>query len=91
MHEGSTEKISVAVRVRPLNEKEIENRSRIVAHRVQGEPQITLNGNKDFTFDHVFHMESTQDDIFQDCIQSMVEGCVFSSSSFLLLYFLFIK
>ena len=72
--EGHSENVNVAIRVRPLSEKEIENRSRVVVQQVPGEPQLTLNGNRDFTFDSVFHMESGQDSIFEECIQNMVEG-----------------
>uniref|UniRef100_A0A673GBG8 Kinesin-like protein KIF21A n=1 Tax=Sinocyclocheilus rhinocerous TaxID=307959 RepID=A0A673GBG8_9TELE len=40
-----------------------------------GEPQVVLGKDKAFTYDYVFDMDSTQDTIYANCTEKLIEGC----------------
>lgn len=40
-----------------------------------GEPQVVLGKDKAFTYDYVFDMNSTQDTIYANCTEKLIEGC----------------
>uniref|UniRef100_A0A671LJ12 Kinesin-like protein KIF21A n=1 Tax=Sinocyclocheilus anshuiensis TaxID=1608454 RepID=A0A671LJ12_9TELE len=40
-----------------------------------GEPQLVLGKDKAFTYDYVFDMDSTQDTIYANCTEKLIEGC----------------
>lgn len=60
-------------RVRPLSETEISNSNQVVCHKSPGEPQLVMR-DKCFTFDHVFHVDSQQEQIYNTCVSQLVEG-----------------
>ncbi len=39
-----------------------------------GEPQIWLGHDKAFTFDHVFDCDAKQGEIYENCVENLVDG-----------------
>lgn len=39
-----------------------------------GEPQVWLGNDKAFTFDNVFGMTCTQEDVYSTCIEELING-----------------
>uniref|UniRef100_H2ZP57 Kinesin motor domain-containing protein n=1 Tax=Ciona savignyi TaxID=51511 RepID=H2ZP57_CIOSA len=62
-------------RLRPQSSKERIEGCLICAQVTPGEPQVTLGKDKSFTFDHVFDVDSTQQEIFERCVNDLVKGC----------------
>eukprot|EP00039_Didymoeca_costata_P026262 m.15432 g.15432 ORF g.15432 m.15432 type:complete len:1457 (-) comp5399_c0_seq1:118-4488(-) len=83
---GEEENVSVLVRLRPLNEVEVEAAGRVVAHRTPGEPQLSVGDDKQFTFDEVYSMESTQHEIFEGHIMKMVDSLLEGKNQTVLAY-----
>lgn len=56
-----------------------------------GEPQVWMGHDKAFTFDHVFDLDATQAQIYDNCVRSLVDGYVHFvvTETFNLLRFLF--
>uniref|UniRef100_H2ZP55 Kinesin motor domain-containing protein n=1 Tax=Ciona savignyi TaxID=51511 RepID=H2ZP55_CIOSA len=67
--------VQVALRLRPQSSKERIEGCLICAQVTPGEPQVTLGKDKSFTFDHVFDVDSTQQEIFERCVNDLVKGC----------------
>ncbi|PKY45981.1 kif21a protein, partial [Rhizophagus irregularis] len=70
--------VRVALRVRPLNNKEtLQNCSECLIV-IPDAPQILIGNDKSFTFDYVFPSDTEQEEVFQECasplIDKMVEG-----------------
>lgn len=47
---------------------------RVCTSVTPGEPQVTLGPNKSFTFDYVFDIIAQQDEIYESCVASLIEG-----------------
>ncbi len=73
--ESDNSSVRVATRIRPQLPKEIIDACKVCITKTPGEPQTWLGSNKAFTFDHVFDVDSSQDDIYNDTVQGLVEGC----------------
>jgi hypothetical protein len=68
--------VRVAVRARPLIEKEIVEKCReCVAYSCDGR-QLVLGKDRRFTFDHVFGPMSGQEDVYLDCVKPLVDSCI---------------
>jgi hypothetical protein len=90
-------RIRVAVRCRPLLGEESRTRKCL---QIQGD--LVVIGDKKFTFEQIYSENSKQKELYDDCIQTLVEGCfqgfngtVFACklrdfSIFFLSYFLFL-
>ncbi|GBC24957.2 uncharacterized protein OCT59_009458 [Rhizophagus irregularis] len=70
--------VRVALRVRPLSNKEtLQNCSECLIV-IPDAPQILIGNDKSFTFDYVFPSDTEQEEVFQECasplIDKMVEG-----------------
>lgn len=73
--EGRSEEsssVGVALRVRPLNNKEKNEGSGICLSVDTKIKVITIGSDRTFTFDQVFGIESTQDEVFQGCAKDLV-------------------
>ena len=73
--EGRTDEsmsVGVAVRVRPLNNKEKNESSEICIKVDSKDKLITIGSDRNFTFDQVFGMESKQEDVFFGCAKELV-------------------
>lgn len=49
---------------------------RICTQVTPNEPQIILGGDKAFTYDYVFDVNSSQSEIYQDCVERLVNGAL---------------
>ncbi|KAG5677802.1 hypothetical protein PVAND_007530 [Polypedilum vanderplanki] len=71
---SSTDCVKVAVRVRPLVEREISRGCVQIVEKTPGEPQISITGESNsktqdsYTFNNVFMPEDSQDKVYNDCI-----------------------
>jgi hypothetical protein len=74
-------KVRVYVRCRPLLGKEIINQKfqKCVNFDNTDKRKIVVGNGKEFVFDHIYDDESKQDEIYVDCVKSLVEGIVFIS------------
>ncbi|TRY85850.1 hypothetical protein DNTS_011883 [Danionella cerebrum] len=72
---GDDSAVRVALRIRPQLAREKIEGCHICTCVMPGEPQVILGKDKAFTYDHVFDMDSTQDAIYTDCTEKLIEGC----------------
>uniref|UniRef100_A0A672QE90 Kinesin family member 21A n=1 Tax=Sinocyclocheilus grahami TaxID=75366 RepID=A0A672QE90_SINGR len=63
------------LRIRPQLAKEKIEGCHICTFVTPGEPQVVLGKDKAFTYDYVFDMDSTQDTIYANCTEKLIEGC----------------
>lgn len=74
----STDCVQVAVRVRPFNNKEIENGCVQIIEKTPGEPQLRITGEvigktQDlYTFNNVFMPEDGQELVYDNCIEPVL-------------------
>ncbi len=68
--------LSVCHRIRPQLAKEKIEGCHICTFVTPGEPQVVLGKDKAFTYDYVFDMDSTQDNIYANCTEKLIEGCL---------------
>ncbi|XP_037912108.1 kinesin-like protein KIF21A isoform X3 [Hermetia illucens] len=78
--------VRVAVRIRPQIPREIIDMCRICTTVTPGEPQVVLGGDKAFTFDYVFDINSTQTDIYAKCVEKLVDGSLKGYNATVLAY-----
>lgn len=78
--------VKVSVRIRPQVPKEIIEMCKVCTSVTAGEPQIVLGGSKAFTFDHVFNMDSTQEEVYSTCVSSLIDGCLDGYNATVLAY-----
>ncbi|XP_075455868.1 kinesin-like protein KIF21A isoform X5 [Ascaphus truei] len=67
--------VRVALRIRPQLAKEKIEGCHICTSITPGEPQVVLGKDKAFTFDHVFDIDSNQEEIYMQCTESLIDGC----------------
>ena len=68
--------VKVASRIRPLSEMELGNGCQDVISVVPGRPQIVFkNSDKAFTYDYVYEPDSFQEDVYEDTVSELIEGC----------------
>ncbi|KAM4677060.1 kinesin-like protein KIF21A isoform 4-T4 [Discoglossus pictus] len=67
--------VRVALRIRPQLAKEKIEGCHICTSVTPGEPQVVLGKDKAFTFDHVFDIDSRQEEIYIQCTEKLIEGC----------------
>jgi len=65
--------VKVALRIRPLNRKELEEAC-IECLRTIGGEEVMLGKNKAFTYDYVFCQKSPQIEIYKQCVQSLLDA-----------------
>ncbi|XP_072164401.1 uncharacterized protein [Diadema setosum] len=78
IEDGGSANVNVVIRVRPLSEQENKRGDRNVVV-VQSPSSLLIEGdkNKQFTFNHVFPGEATQQDVLEECgIKKMVDMAV---------------
>uniref|UniRef100_A0A8C3HBY4 Kinesin family member 21A n=1 Tax=Chrysemys picta bellii TaxID=8478 RepID=A0A8C3HBY4_CHRPI len=62
-------------RIRPQLAKEKIEGCHICTSVTPGEPQVFLGKDKAFTFDYVFNIDSQQEEIYDQCVEKLIEGC----------------
>ncbi|XP_055382078.1 kinesin-like protein KIF21A isoform X2 [Condylostylus longicornis] len=86
---GNEEKdtcVRVAVRIRPQIPREVIDMCRICTTVTPGEPHVVLGTDKAFTFDFVFDVNSSQVEIYEKCIDRLVEGALKGYNATVLAY-----
>lgn len=73
-------------RIRPQIPREIIDMCRICTQVTPNEPQIVLGADKAFTYDFVFDVDSTQSEIYQKCVERLVEGAMKGYNATVLAY-----
>lgn len=66
----------IEFRIRPQIPREIIDMCRICTQVTPNEPQIVLGADKAFTYDYVFDVDSTQAEIYQQCVERLVDGAL---------------
>ncbi len=67
--------VRVATRIRPQLPREILEACKSCTNKTPGEPQVWLGSNKGFTFDYVYDVDSSQEEIYEDTVKDLIEGC----------------
>lgn len=73
-------------RIRPQIPREIIDMCRICTQVTPNEPQIVLGTDKAFTYDYVFDVESMQSEIYQRCVERLVDGSMRGYNATVLAY-----
>lgn len=77
-HMSNQTKIKVYIRFRPFNKKEIQGKAQGSCAFHKNNKRILLkNGvtkQKEFEFEHIFNVKSTQEDVFREIGPSLVNG-----------------
>ncbi|KAK6749392.1 hypothetical protein RB195_001788 [Necator americanus] len=66
--------VQVALRIRPQGNREKLEGSRVCTSVIPGEPQVTIGTDRSFTYDHVFDQATKQSEIYDSCIEKLVNG-----------------
>ena len=61
-------------RIRPQLAAERIDMCQICTHVTPGEPQVVMGKDKYFTFDHVFDIDSTQEDVYGASAKDLING-----------------
>ncbi|KAG0618575.1 hypothetical protein M758_4G074800 [Ceratodon purpureus] len=78
--------VRVAVRARPLVEKEIVEKCMECVSYSQDGKQVALGKDRRFTFDHVFGPAVSQEDVYNECVKPLVESCCSGYNATVLAY-----
>ncbi|XP_069555562.1 kinesin-like protein KIF27 [Brachyistius frenatus] len=66
--------VRVAVRIRPLLPKEVLHHHQVCVRVVPDSAQVMLGSDRLFCFDHAFGPTATQDEVYESCVQPLVES-----------------
>ena len=65
--------VRVALRIRPLSSKEVDNGCDTAIDKVPGRSQVTIrNSEKAFTYDYAYSTDSQQSDVYDDSVKPLV-------------------
>eukprot|EP01133_Synstelium_polycarpum_P011504 gene11504-13421_t len=78
--------VRVALRVRPLSTKELNERSEEIIRYVDGVPQVIIGKDQTFTFDSVFSGRTKQQQVFSECVLPLVDALFQGYNSTILAY-----
>ena len=68
--------IAASIRIRPQMPREIAEGANIcITIPDKKTPQVLVDNDKAFTYDHAFDLNSTQKEIYNDCVSKLVNGC----------------
>lgn len=79
--EGKVIPVKVAVRSRPMVDKEVNEGCQSNIMFVPNEPQLVIGKDKAFTFDFVYSHESMQDQVYREAVVPLVSGLFRGMSS----------
>ncbi|XP_013856488.1 kinesin-like protein KIF27, partial [Austrofundulus limnaeus] len=68
--------VRVAVRVRPLLPKEVLHNHEVCVRVVPESAQVMLGSARLFPFDHAFGPTASQGEVYESCVQPLVESLV---------------
>jgi len=72
--EGKVIPVKVAVRSRPMVEKEVNEGCQSNIMFVPDEPQLVIGKDKAFTFDFVYSHLSSQEEVYRQAVVPLVNG-----------------
>ncbi|GMR47901.1 hypothetical protein PMAYCL1PPCAC_18096, partial [Pristionchus mayeri] len=78
--------VQVALRIRPQGTREKLEGSKVCTQVTPGEPQITIGNDRSFTYDHVFDTPTIQREVYEKCIERLVEGTLDGYNATVLAY-----
>uniref|UniRef100_A0A9J2Q873 Kinesin motor domain-containing protein n=1 Tax=Ascaris lumbricoides TaxID=6252 RepID=A0A9J2Q873_ASCLU len=61
-------------RIRPQGAREKLELCRVCTAVTPGEPQVTIGGDRSFTYDFVFDQPTPQSTVYEKCVESLVDG-----------------
>ncbi|KAG1668931.1 Kinesin-like protein KIF21A [Nymphon striatum] len=61
--------------IRPQIPSELIDMCRVCTSVTPGEPQVWIGSDKAFTFDHVYDIQSVQDQVYDSSVYDLIEGC----------------
>ena len=61
-------------RIRPQLAREKIDMCQVCTFVTPGEPQVSLGKDRAFTYDYVFDIDTTQDNVYNCTAQSLIEG-----------------
>lgn len=73
-------------RIRPQIPREIIDMCRVCTQVTPNEPQVLLGTDKAFTYDFVFDMDATQAEIYDKCVEKLIEGALRGYNATVLAY-----
>lgn len=68
--------VRVAVRLRPLLPKEVLHNHKVCLRVVPGTARVMLGSDRLFSFDHAFGPVASQNEVYESCVQPLVESLV---------------
>ncbi|TMS03489.1 Kinesin-like protein KIF27 [Larimichthys crocea] len=68
--------VRVAVRIRPLLPKEVLHNHQVCVRVVPDTAQVMLGSDRLFNFDHAFGPTAIQDEVYESCVQPLVESLI---------------
>eukprot|EP01117_Protostelium_nocturnum_P017757 TRINITY_DN7284_c0_g1_i1.p1 TRINITY_DN7284_c0_g1~~TRINITY_DN7284_c0_g1_i1.p1 ORF type:complete len:648 (-),score=234.36 TRINITY_DN7284_c0_g1_i1:1817-3595(-) len=78
--------VQVAVRVRPLSDKENQEKSTVCLRLDAKENRVIIGKDRSFTYDFVFPPELSQNQLFHDCVEPLLSSCLQGYNSTILAY-----
>ena len=69
-------RVRVALRARPLIEREKSERARECLRFVPNEPQVIVGKDRGFTYDYVFSPIASQQDLYDNCCRELIDRYV---------------
>ncbi|CAG8467090.1 6617_t:CDS:2 [Paraglomus occultum] len=78
--------VRVALRIRPLSNKEIQQRCDPCITVIEGAPQVLIGTDRSFTYDFVFPSETQQDEVFDDCAKPLLDKLMEGYNATILAY-----
>ncbi|CAI2350351.1 unnamed protein product [Caenorhabditis sp. 36 PRJEB53466] len=72
--DGKDTCVQVALRIRPQGNREKAEGSRVCTAVLPNDPQVTIGGDRSFTYDHVFDQPTPQNVVYEACVEKLVDG-----------------
>eukprot|EP00300_Choanocystis_sp_HF-7_P042449 c9199_g1_i1.p1 GENE.c9199_g1_i1~~c9199_g1_i1.p1 ORF type:complete len:918 (-),score=209.46 c9199_g1_i1:102-2855(-) len=68
--------VKVAVRIRPLIHHEVSRKEKVIVSKTKFPDLEVKIGERVFTFDYVFHLDVSQDDVYKKCITPLANSAM---------------
>ena len=72
---GCDDPVISSSRIRPQLPREIIDACKICTFKTPGEPQAWIGSNKAFTYDYVYDTAASQEEVYDDTVKQLIEGC----------------